>query len=250
MADIDAGPDTVRYVVRPEADGGACWTRHGAAAAQACLGRSRSGGSVDGVYLTGHAQLSYLPLTNLRQPHLAPAARRLKLPGERPISALAACRGADDTTDLYAIAQGGLFYFSSTNQSDRAQALPLTEHVLFHDIRRLFAATAKGRVTVWGLNEAGQVIHTCVDEALAAEGSAWSAPTVVLADVLAIAPCADDILFARTSTSLIRTARSAEGGNWTSLAIAPTPGVPAAGGRAWMAGLLGHQQPAPAGADS
>jgi hypothetical protein len=230
-----------RYVVRPAQGGAPCWQRlrptalgHGAANAS-CLGRSRSGGNVDGIYMTGWSgdavQLAYAPLANPLRPDLPPQARRLCLPGKLAPEVLAACRNMDNTTDLYTIAQGTLFYFSATNQGDRAEALALTSHPLFARIRRLFAAAAHGRVTIWGMNETGQVIHTCVDDALIVEPMAWSDPVVVLENARAVAPCRErhqvaKALFAQTPDGLVRVARMsvAEGWRRSPIAVAaPTP---------------------------
>lgn len=222
------------YAVRLGQDGKARWerqrgaVRHGAAHAL-CVGRSRNGGNIDGLYastrIDGTLQLSYTPLANLFHPELAPQVRRLELPGKLGAEVMATCRNPDNTTDLYAIARGTLFYFSATNQGNRAQALPLVAAPLFDRIRCLFATMAQGQVTLWGLNDAGQVIHTSVDEALAAEPSAWSAVRIVAEGVQAIAPQGGNgpdhqALFARTPEGLSKLARAAESGGWVSSAIA------------------------------
>jgi hypothetical protein len=148
----------------------------------ACLGRSRGSWNVDGLYLAGTVgdtpQLIYSPLYNPFIPSLPAQARRLALPGELAAETIAACRNADDTSDLFATAKGGLYFFSASNQFDGAQAMQLLADALFQDLRKLSASATGGRVTVRGWNAAGQVVSTSADQVYMAEPDRWSRPRI------------------------------------------------------------------------
>ena len=190
-----------------------------------CLGRSRGGWDVDGLYLAASmgeaAQLLYAPLYNPFNPLQPRWSRRLALPGKPAFDAIAACRNADNTSDLYVTAQGGLYYFSAANQNDGAEALALGSDPAFEGVRSLFAAVVGKRVTVWGLTRGGQVVHTSAPQVHVADPAAWRTPELILGDVLAIAPCQNgrgeqDAVFAYTNDGLIEVTRPSNRGRWSS----------------------------------
>jgi hypothetical protein len=178
-----------RYYIDTARAGAPGWVAHtmpidaAAKVYASCLGRSRGGPNVDGVYLAatlgGAPQLIYSPLYNPFMPTLPAQARRLALPDELAAETIAACRHADNTTDLFATAKGALYFFSAANQFDSAQALQLVADPLFEDVHKLVASITDGRVTVWGWNAAGQVVTTGADRVTMAEPGHWSRPRIV-----------------------------------------------------------------------
>jgi len=181
-----AAPPTSRYYIDTGRNGTPRWVAHDAPGhpqAQvyaACLGRSRGSWNVDGLYLASKVgdtpRLLYSPLYNPFIPSLPTQSRRLALPGELAAETIAACRHADNTSDLFATAKGALYFFSAANQFDGAQAMQLLADPLFEDVRKLYASAADGRVTVWGWNGAGQVVSTSADQVYMAEPGCWSRP--------------------------------------------------------------------------
>jgi hypothetical protein len=175
-----------RYYIDAGRNGAPDWVAHevpGSGRAKvyaSCLGRSRGSWNVDGIYLAGKVgdapHLVYSPLYNPFIPSLPTQARRLALPEELAADTIAACRNADNTSDLFATAGGALYFFSAANQFDGAQAMPLLADPLFKDMRKLRACAAGGRVTVWGWNAAGQVVSTSADQVYMAEPDRWSRP--------------------------------------------------------------------------
>ena len=185
---------------------------------------------MDGLYLAGmagtDAQLLYAPLYNPFNPMQPRWARHLELPRGRSADAIAACRNADNTSGLYVAAQGTLYYFSATNQNEGAQALALGSAPAFDGMRSLFAAATGERVTVWGLNGAGQVICTGAPRVYVADPDAWSVPVAILSDVEAIAPSpdgdgADYTLFAQSGARLVKVTKAPGSGSWTREDVGP-----------------------------
>lgn len=234
-----AAPQRVRYAIDAgrgaSRSAGPRWIEHklpidGAGVPASCLGRCRGGWDVDGLYLAGQAggagQLLYAPLYNPFNPLQPRWARQLEIPGKRAAEALAACRNADNTSDLYVAAHGALYYFSATNQHEGAQALVLGAGPAFEEVRSLFASATGGRVTVWGLNGAGQVICTSAPQVYVADPAAWSAPAVILSNVDAIAPSpagdgVDYAFFAHVGGALVRVAKTPGNAAWTSADVGP-----------------------------
>jgi hypothetical protein len=234
VADVVINPDSaaprrMRYSIDAWRSFGPRWIEHRlpvdnhAGVYAACLGRCRGGWDVDGLYLAARgeqeSQLLYAPLYNPFNPMQPRWSRRLELPGKLAAEAIAACRNADNTSDLYVTAQGGLYYFSATNQNACAQGLALGSAPGFEDLRTLFAANTGGRVTLWGLNGAGQVICTSAPQVSVADPAAWSEPEVVLSNVAALAPCpdrraADAAFYARMPDGLARVARPPGSSGW------------------------------------
>jgi hypothetical protein len=187
----DAAQPPSRYYIDTSRAGTPAWIAHtmpmdaAATVYASCLGRSRGGPNVDGVYLAANVgdapRLIYSPLYNPFIPSLPAQPRRLALPDELAAETIAACRHADNTSDLFATAEGALYFFSAANQFDGAQALQLVVDPLFEGMRKLAASAAGGLVTVWGLNAAGQVVTTSADQATMAEPDRWSRPRQVAA---------------------------------------------------------------------
>jgi hypothetical protein len=227
----NAVPLLARYYIDVSQAGAPQWVKHNVpidietAVYASCLGRSRSSQDVDGLYLAGKvdgaAQLVYSPLYNPFNPALPPLSRRLALPGNLIADTIAACRNADNTSDLYATANGALYYFSAANQADGAQALKVIDNPLFEGLRKLFASVAGGRVTVWGLNAADQVMYSSADQAHVAEPGGWSRPSIILSAVDAMSPYLDrdysaNTFFAHTAHGLVKVVKSPGTGLWRS----------------------------------
>ena len=237
--DADGAAQPARYAIDlgrgASRSAGPRWIEHrlpidGGRVQASCLGRCRGGWDVDGLYLAGmagaRAKLLYAPLYNPFNPLQPRWARHLELPRGRTADAIAACRNADNTSDLYVAAQGMLYYFSATNQNEGAQALALGAGPAFAGVRTLFASATGDRVTVWGLNGAGQVICTSAPQVHVADPAAWSVPAVILSDVEAIAPSpdgdgADYTLFAQSGGALVTVTRAPGSAGWTREDVGP-----------------------------
>ena len=197
-----------RFYVDPTPATGPRWTRHDfaediqAAGYSSCLGRSAKAFGVDGVYTMGmigpSAQLIYVPLYNAFEPTLPPLPSRLGLPDSVAADAIAASRNADNTSDLYVVSQGALYYFASTNQHDQALGTLLLSDAIFSGVRDLFAYEADGNVTVWGLNGSDQVFYLSCPASTITTSGAWSLPVPILANVDAISPYIDRMFSANT----------------------------------------------------
>jgi hypothetical protein len=105
-----------RYLIDVTKSAGYSWTARDASKSietetyQSVLGRK--GGqlsfAVDCTYkngpVAGNAQLFNTPLVNVFNPFVAPSPSNLHLPGNIAPDAIAACRNADQSSDLHAIA--------------------------------------------------------------------------------------------------------------------------------------------------
>lgn len=200
-----------RYYIDGGASGRPVWTLHDLAVDleskgyTTCLGRREPTGKeekrhpVDGLYTSGKAGgkpvILYTPLYNIYDPTAAPESLRLHLTNDDSLApvAMAACRNPDNSSDLYACAGGGLYYFASNNQSMDSTAVKLFEHPLLATVRSLFASVTGGVVTVWGLDGDGKVFHTsCSASQLSsnqtATAGAWSYPVAIITGVDKVAP--------------------------------------------------------------
>ncbi|HLK01455.1 MAG TPA: hypothetical protein VKU39_16330, partial [Streptosporangiaceae bacterium] len=160
-----------------------------------CLGRTARAGGVDGIYTKGFvgqsAQFIYTPLYNAIDPTMPPLPSRLHLPGELVPDAIAAARNPDNTSDLYAAAQGSLYWFASTNQRNDAVGVKVATSPLLAAARNLYAYVADGAVTVWGLNGNDQVFYLTCPIGKQQTAAAWNVPLTILTDVDAISPFID-----------------------------------------------------------
>jgi hypothetical protein len=193
-----------------------------------CLGRAARSGTVDGVYTKGFvgtsAQLIYTPVVNPVNRNLAPAPSLLKLPGGLIADAIAAVRNPDNTSDLYVAAQGGLYWFASTNQANQATGVLVATSPLLAAVRNLYAYTADGSVTVWGLNGDDEVFYLTCPAGRQQTPAAWNVPLSILAGVDAISPFIDrgynaNTFFAHSGTGLVKVVKSPTTGLWSSRRI-------------------------------
>jgi hypothetical protein len=197
-----------------------------------CLGRAAHAYEVDGLYTKGaagaSAQLIYTPLYNVFNPSLPAPPSRLNLPGGLFADAIAAVRGADNTSDLYAAANGGLYWFASGNQKDQATGVLVVSHPLLAAVRALYAYAADGAVTVWGLNGDDQVFYLTCPPGQQAQRTAWNTPLPILSGVDAISPFTDrgysaNTFFAHTGTGLIKVIKSPATALWNQRQITLPP---------------------------
>lgn len=196
-----------RYFIDSERTGGQAWNPHDVAIdieadqQKSCLGRKGSD-DVDGIYACGQindsAQLIYAPLYNAFDPTLSPNPDRLRLPDDSMPDAIAACRHADNTSDLYASAGGTLYYFAADNQEDGATAVAVVQNDLFNGVRHLYAyEMGDGKVMVWGLNDNDQVFYTTCPQDQVTAG-AWSLPVPILGGVEQVSPFVNSVYSANT----------------------------------------------------
>ncbi|MCX2585609.1 hypothetical protein [Pedobacter sp. MR22-3] len=228
-----------RYYIHTANAGGTAWNVHSitidlqTTGYQSCLGR-QAGQTIDGVYtagnINGSPQFIYQPLYNIWNPALPANPARLALPQNLQPDAIASCRNADQSTDLYCAAGSGLYYFASTNQQDQAMGALLFNNSLLTGVTHVFAASNSTTIVVWGLNQANQVFYTTCPLAQAGTGSAWSTPLPVLSQVDLISPylnVADggNTFFGVGGNFLYKMIKSPVSGLWTTQQITlPAPG--------------------------
>ena len=229
-----------RYYVDPQKTDGRAWHPHDldidleAAAYSSCLGR-QANQTIDGLYTSGQVngseQFIYQPLYNVWEPDIPASAARLLIPGNAVPDAIAACRNSDLSTDLYAVAQGGLYYFASTNQQDRAEGILLVRNPIFNGARNLFAYSSNDKVVVWGLTNADQVFYTSCAQDLVTVMSAWSYPLPILTGVDLISPYLNranggNVFFAVASSDFYKVVQSPGTSIWVKQRITlPPPGT-------------------------
>ena len=198
-----------------------------------CLGRSAKAFGVDGIYTMGmigpSAQLIYVPLYNAFKPTMPPLSCRLNLPGGLAADAIAASRNPDNSSDLYVVSQGGLYYFASTNQHDGAVGVQLVTNGLLSGVRTLYAYLDNGIITAWGLNGSDQVFYLTCNQAQITNPSAWNLPLPIQSNVDAISPYIDrmfnaNTFFAHSGTGLIKVVKSPTTGLWmqTNITLPPS----------------------------
>ncbi|GGM23582.1 hypothetical protein GCM10010129_80020 [Streptomyces fumigatiscleroticus] len=239
-------PLVFRYYIDPAKTGGYAWHPHDiaidleAGRYSSCLGR-RAGQYVDGLYTIGQVagapQFQYQPLYNVFDPGIPPSPSLYSLPVGAVPEAIAACRNPDNSSDLYITAGGTLYYLSSHHQQDGSTALPLLHDPRFGGVRRLYAESVAGTVTVWGLNANNEVFYaTCALAQLTSGPLAWSVPLPILTGVEQIAPYLDransvNTFFAHTGQNqLVKAVKSPDTGLWSfwDVTLEPTgTGVPA-----------------------
>lgn len=214
------------------------WTPHDLAidvrtvSDDSCLGRKARAGGVDGIYTKGFvgqsAQFIYTPLYNAIDPTMPPLPSRLHLPGELIPDAIAAARNTDNTSDLYAAAHGSLYWFASGNQRNDAVGIKVVTSPLLAAVRNLYAYTADGAVTVWGLNGNDQVFYLTCPIGKQQTAAAWNVPLTILTDVDAISPFIDrnynaNTFFAHSGTGLVKVVKSPTTGLWSSRQVTLPP---------------------------
>ena len=167
-----------------------------------CLGRHKPEGNietkhpVDGLYtmgsVSGSPQFIYTPLYNYINPTqpASPSPLQLTAAGDLVPDAIAACRNPDNTSDLYAMAGGALYYFASDNQRSGAIAVSLLQNPLFSQVRDLFASVTDGMVTVWGRNASDQLFYVSCPQGEVTSGD-WSVPLPILSGAEQVSPYLD-----------------------------------------------------------
>jgi len=245
VADIvqnPASPEKLisRYYIDPKKTEGCAWNVHNltidlqAGNYSTCLGRQH-GQPIDGLYTIGQVggspQFTYQPLYNAFDQAVAANPCRLVLPGNLTAQAIASCRNSDQSTDLYVMANGGLYYFASSNQADSAQGVLLFENSLFSGVSHLFAYSTGTQVYIWGLNQADQVFYATCPIGQINTAGAWSYPLPILSGVDLISPyvnCANNgnTFFAVGGSTLYKMVQSPTTGLWASQSITlPPPAV-------------------------
>ncbi|KAI9881675.1 MAG: hypothetical protein M1823_006614, partial [Watsoniomyces obsoletus] len=195
-----------------------------------CLGRSGQAGAPEGVYsmgfFGGNRKLLYTEVSSQDAAAVAPATT-LHLPGALVADAIATCRHADNTTDLYVAARGALYFFGAGQHDGQAQLL--LESSLFDKVDQLYAREAGGRVVLWGVSGAGQAFYATCAQGMARSAASWSRPLCMLSGVLALSPFVDRVhgalvLLARTDEGMVKLAKSPLTGLWNrrSLALPPS----------------------------
>ena len=183
-----AGPASaiVRYFVDPAKPEGSAWHLHDVSIDiestdyATVLGR-RGGKGVDGLYVGGQIggspQLVYTPLRNELRPGKRPMSDYLKLTaaGDKVPAALATCRLADGSTDLYAASDGVLYRFAAGEQGNDAVAEVMLSDALFGQVTDLQVLTEGDDVVVWGRNADAQVFYASCPVASLGKGG-WSLP--------------------------------------------------------------------------
>ncbi|MDO8188902.1 hypothetical protein Q5424_21170 [Conexibacter sp. JD483] len=204
VVDVIADPSSSealvsRYYIDSARSGGSAWHPHRltidleASGYVSCLGRPAGGGkTVDGLYMAGRVsgspQFIYQPLYNAYDRNLPGAPSLFGLPGGAAVEALATCRNADDSSDLYVAAAGALYRMASDDQGDDATPVELFANAHLAGIRSLYAELDADTVVVWGLNGSDEVFYTACPAADLADGGAWSVPVPILSGVEQIAP--------------------------------------------------------------
>lgn len=201
-----------------------------AAGHMSCLGRAGHPSAVEGLYTLGtfggQRRLQYAALHGQGGEPAAPACV-LRLPGERGVDAIAVCRHADNTSDLYVAAGGGLYYVAGGSQHDGA-AVMLLHSKLFEGIVSLRAVLAGGKVVLWALNAQGELFHVSCAAAHAGRALAWSHPLCILSGVSAASFFFDRlhgalVVLARTREGLLKAVKSPVTGLWNRRGIALPP---------------------------
>ena len=199
-----AEPLISRYYIDTEKTNGYAWQQHNISIDvevdnyMSCIGRT-SNGLVDGLYTVGQvqgkSQFLYTPILNVYSKVAPPSPSRLQVSGGLIVNAMGVYRHADDTTDLFVTAGGGLYYFASTNQKDGATGVLLLQNDIFINVSKLYAFKAKDKVIVWGLNSADNIFYTSCTATELTTPSAWSLPLPILTGVDMISPyinCVDN----------------------------------------------------------
>jgi len=200
-----------------------------AAGQMSCLGRAGHPAAAECVYTVGvyngQRRLQYAALHGQHGEPAAPACT-LRLPGDRAADAIAVCRNADNTTDLYVAARGTLYYFAANGKDN--DPLALLSSARFEGLLSLRAVVAGERVVLWGLHADGDLFHTsCVRADVGLAGS-WSHPLCILSGVTAASPFVDRlhgalVVVARTRDGLIKTVKSPVTGLWNRRRITLPP---------------------------
>jgi hypothetical protein len=239
-------PEVSRFYIDGTGSGNPVWKPHDLAVDMSaknysiCLGRRTPTGReekrhpVDGLYTSGAVAgfpvLLYKPLYDIFDPTAPPNSSRLKLTaaGNLIADAIAACRKPDNTSDLYAVAQGKLYWFGSDNQKDGATAERVVSSPLLNGVRALYAHAEGGAVTVWGLNGSDQVFYLSCLLGQQKQSSAWTVPLPIMTGVDAISPYIDrdysaKTFFAHSAAGFVKLVKSPTTSLWNQRHITLPP---------------------------
>lgn len=243
MVDIVRQPGSTpalvsRFYIDPSKAAGYAWCQHDLPIDLqvddylTCSGRPVGEYSVEGLYTAGTVdsspQFVFTPLFNPFNPKVAPSPARLNLPGGLSTDAIASCRNADGSTDLYVAAGGALYYFASTNQQDQATAVSLLSSPLLEGVRDLFASMDEGQIFVWGLNGSDQAFYTACTPGQQTASNAWTLPLPILSGIDLISPFINlgdnaNVFFASDGTNLYRMTQSPATTLWARQVITLPP---------------------------
>ena len=181
-----------RFYIDPKKSNGYAWVSHFLPIDvetdnyQSCIGRARKG-YVDGLYTAGHVgdsgQLVFRPIINVFGEGAPPTVARLDLPNDAVPTAMASIRNEDYSTDLFVTSGSTLYYFSSSNQADRAVAESLITNDFISDTVELAAMVNNEVITLWGRNASDQVYYLTCPLSQVSESSAWSTPIPILSGI-------------------------------------------------------------------
>ncbi|GAA2104534.1 hypothetical protein GCM10009841_22640 [Microlunatus panaciterrae] len=230
----------LRYYIDVNKSGGYAWHPHdvavdlAAGSYRSSLGR-RVNQPIDGLYTSGQVdgqtQFTYQPLYNPYNPNVPASPDILQLPGNLHPDSIAVCRNPDNSSDLYATANGTLYHFSSAGQANNATATALLQNEMFAGVRDLFAAIDDQQVTVWGLNGSDEVFYTSCPLDQLGNSTSWSVPMPILTGVEQLSPYLDransaNTFFAHTGAStLVKAVKSPGATLWTFRTITLPPPV-------------------------
>jgi hypothetical protein len=226
-----------RFYIDPKKQKGYAWCQHDlpidlqADQYETCPGRQAGAYSVEGLYTAGQvdgsAQFIFTPLYNAFNPQTPPSPVRLNLPGGLVPDAIASCRNADNSTDLYVAAAGALYYFASTNQKDQATGVQILANPLLNGVRKLYACTDSKSIAVWGLDGSDQIFYTDCTPGQQASGP-WSLPLPIMTGVDLVSPYVNransaNCFFASNGTDLFRLVQSPDTTIWAQQQITLPP---------------------------
>lgn len=239
IADLLRNPSSptqeiVRYFIDTSKYQGCAWHLHDvpvdieADNYTSVLGR-KAGAHIDGMYVSGQIdgkpQIIYTPLYNELKRDKRPLSDYLCLSAGEEIvpDTIAACPNEDNTSDLFACANGVLYRFASTNQHNGAIATVATRSAQFHGVKDLFAfADADaGTVVIWGRNADNAVFYTSCARAQLDNPAAWSFALPILQGVEQLSPYVNrarntNALFAHTGGNNLKLGiKSPATGTWT-----------------------------------
>lgn len=243
VVDLVRDPDSANKVITryyiDRAGAGPRWKLHdvpvdiGSEHYTSVLGR-KDGSDVDGVYVSGqidgHPQILYTPLYP-DSPGGHVFSSSLKLTANGVIAdAVAACRKADNSSDLYAAAQGKLYRFDSTNQKNLSVATVVLENPLFAHVQQLYAFCDVDKVMVWGRNNENTIFYTaCALSKLNDAQSGWSLPLPLAFGVEHVSAYVNrgnsaNTIFVHASDSGLRVGTKSPGtGTWAWRRVTLTP---------------------------
>jgi hypothetical protein len=246
VADLVRDPSSptreiARYFIDPSKYQGHAWHLHDLPVDiegdkyASVLGR-KDGANIDGMYvggqINGKPQIVYTPLYNELKRDSHPLSDYLSLSASEDIvpDAIATCLNLDNTSDLYACANGVLYRFASTNQRNGAIATLAKRDPQFHGVKDLFALADARKVVIWGRNADNAVFYTSCARAELDNPAAWSIALPILQQVEQLSPFVNrarnaNALFTHTGGNDLKIGiKSPNTGTWAwrSVTLAPS----------------------------